>query len=72
MSERKSGFGPGFAKDVEAILSTFYGGHIYHSEVRKNLRRAGMELDETAPEMPDFAVIPTEDPYEPEEEPVDE
>lgn len=72
MSDRRSGFGPGFSKDVEAVLTALQLGVIYPSEARGNLRIAGMDLHNTA-EMPDFDPEIEEDPYEePEEEPEDE
>lgn len=70
MSSRRSGFGPGFSKDVEAILQTVEFGrqmgevYLYPHEVRKNLRIAGMDLDRKLQmtNMPD----PYEVGYEPE------
>lgn len=53
------GFGRGFSRDVEAILSVLQAGHvtgetfIYPHEVRENLRLAGMRLDGNI-ELPQF------------------
>ncbi len=55
---RRSGFGPGFAKDVEAILTAAQIAGLYQDEVRNNLRIAGMELRGESP-MPTF-----DEPYE--------
>ncbi len=41
-SETDRGFGPGFEKDVAAILATADRGLLYPREVRENLARAGM------------------------------
>lgn len=59
MSTRRSNFGAGFNKDVEAILQVVHTGaqlqtvYLYPHEVRENLRLAGMALDKKL-EMPDF------------------
>jgi len=60
-SQRRSGFGSGFAKDVEAILFSEQRGHLYRDEVRENLRIAGMVLGREA-EMPDFGFTEDFDP----------
>lgn len=71
MSQRRSGFGSGFSKDVEAVLTAFHTGLIYGDEARANLRIAGMELRENIDEpVIDFPGL--EDQYEPEEEPVEQ
>lgn len=41
-SDTDRGFGPGFEKDVAAILATADRGLLYPREVRENLARAGM------------------------------
>ena len=53
MEQRRSGFGQGFARDVEAILVSHERGHLYDHEVRANLRIAGMHLDQHI-ELPEF------------------
>jgi len=53
MSQRRSGFDPGFSKAVEAILVAEDRGHLYPHEVRANLRIAGMHLDGHI-EIPEF------------------
>lgn len=54
MSDRRtSGFGQGFSKEVDSILSASELGHLYPDEVRENLRIAGMVLQREA-EMPVF------------------
>ena len=58
-TERRSGFGPGFSKEVDAIVSAAELGHLYPDEVRENLRLAGMVLRRRA-EMPVF--VAEEDP----------
>lgn len=55
MSQKRSGFEPGFSKTVEAILIAADRGHLYPHEVRANLRLAGMHLDEHI-ELPEFEV----------------
>jgi hypothetical protein len=51
------GLGRGFSRDVEAILGVVTLGaqlqetYIYPHEVRENLRRAGMTLDNRLPEL---------------------
>lgn len=73
MSQRRSGFGSGFSKDVEAVLTSFHTGLIYADEARANLRIAGMELREQIDEpVIDFPGLEEEEQYEPEEEPVNE
>lgn len=42
MSDSERGFGPGFEKDVAAILATADRGLLYAREVRENLAKAGM------------------------------
>ncbi len=71
MSDREGGFPAYFAKSVEAVLTSFHSGLIYAHEARENLRRAGMDLDEGAAEMPDFAEMAQEQAM-PEEALIDE
>lgn len=72
MSQRRSGFGSGFSKDVEAIQNTFHMGLIYGDEARENLRIAGMVLrDQIDEPVIDFPGL-DEEYVEPEEEPADE
>ncbi len=52
-TERRSGFGPGFSKDVDSILTAAQLQHLYPDEVRTNLRIAGMVLRDVAL-MPDY------------------
>lgn len=52
MSDSERGFGPGFEKDVAAILATADRGLLYAREVRENLARAGMIIYDSV-EMPD-------------------
>lgn len=56
--ERRSGFGVGFSKEVEAILAAGQLGALYPHEIRANLRIAGMLIDKKV-ELPDFP-----DPYD--------
>lgn len=51
MSSDERGFGPGFEKDVAAILATADRGLMYPREVRENLAKAGMIIYEHV-EMP--------------------
>ena len=60
---RRSGFGAGFSKDVEAVIATSDRGLLYPDEVRANLRIAGMVMREES-QMPQFAP----EVYEPEDE----
>lgn len=53
MSENERGFGPGFEKDVAAILATADRGLLYAREVRENLARAGMIIYDSV-ELPDL------------------
>lgn len=72
MSQRRSGFDPGFSKAVEAILIAEDRGHLYPHEVRANLRLAGMHLDGHI-EIPDFEFPKLEDePAEPDTDPTDD
>lgn len=64
-TERRSGFGPGFSKEVDSILGAAQLGHLYPDEVRENLRIAGMVLQREA-EMPEFVYA------DPDSEPADE
>lgn len=41
-NENDRGFGPGFEKDVAAILAAAERGILYMREVRENLAKAGM------------------------------
>ena len=41
-TENDRGFGPGFEKDVAAILAAAERGILYMREVRENLAKAGM------------------------------
>jgi hypothetical protein len=50
-SEAERGFGPGFEKDVAAILATADRGLMYPREVRENLAKAGMIIYDQV-EMP--------------------
>jgi hypothetical protein len=76
MSARHSGFGVGFSKEVDSILATVQLGaqmgevYLYPHEVRKNLRLAGMVLDQKLEmtNMPD----PYEAGYTPEFDEADE
>jgi hypothetical protein len=52
VSDTERGFGPGFEKDVAAILATADRGLLYAREVRENLARAGMIIYDSV-EMPD-------------------
>lgn len=59
MSENMDrGFGPGFEKDVAAILAAAERGILYMREVRENLAKAGMiiydhvDLPEVDPPVP--------------------
>ncbi|NCX05800.1 MAG: hypothetical protein EBW68_08495 [Actinobacteria bacterium] len=45
-SDVERGFGPGFEKDVAAILATADRGLMYPREVRENLAKAGMIIYE--------------------------
>ncbi len=53
MSESERGFGPGFEKDVAAILATADRGLLYAREVRENLAKAGMLIYDSV-EMPEY------------------
>lgn len=53
-NDRRSGFGAGFSKDVEAVLGAADRALLYPDETRANLRIAGMVLREESP-MPDFS-----------------
>lgn len=57
MSENERGFGPGFEKDVAAILATADRGLLYAREVRENLARAGMIIYDSV-EMPELEPPP--------------
>jgi hypothetical protein len=61
MSQRQSGFGVGFSKEVDSILAAGQLGHLYPDEVRENLRIAGMVLGRTA-EMGEFVAYEPDDP----------
>jgi hypothetical protein len=50
-SDAERGFGPGFEKDVAAILATADRGLMYPREVRENLAKAGMIIYDQV-EMP--------------------
>lgn len=50
-TETERGFGPGFEKDVAAILATADRGLMYPREVRENLAKAGMIIYDQV-EMP--------------------
>lgn|GEM_PF-4659856 len=45
-SGTERGFGPGFEKDVKAILDVAERGILYMREVRENLAKAGMIISE--------------------------
>lgn len=60
MSENERGFGPGFEKDVAAILATADRGLLYAREVRENLARAGMIIYDSV-EMPELEPPPYND-----------
>lgn len=47
-TERRSGFGQGFSKEVDSIMTAAQLGHLYLDEVRANLRVAGMVLRDEA------------------------
>lgn len=51
-SDVERGFGPGFEKDVAAILATADRGLMYPREVRENLAKAGMIIYDQV-EMPE-------------------
>jgi hypothetical protein len=53
VSEQERGFGPGFEKDVAAILATADRGLLYAREVRENLAKAGMLIYDEI-EMPEY------------------
>jgi len=53
VSESERGFGPGFEKDVAAILATADRGLLYAREVRENLAKAGMLIYDSV-EMPEY------------------
>ena len=73
MSTRRSGFGSGFSKDVEAVLTAFHTGLIYADEARENLRVAGMELRTSIDEpVIDFPGLEEQEQYDPEEEVTDD
>jgi hypothetical protein len=57
VSENERGFGPGFEKDVAAILATADRGLLYAREVRENLARAGMIIYDSV-EMPELEPPP--------------
>ena len=46
---RRSGFGSGFSKDVEAVLGAADRALLYPDETRANLRIAGMVLRDESP-----------------------
>lgn len=62
MSNEERGFGPGFEKDVAAILATADRGLMYPREVRENLAKAGMIIYDHV-EMPSVEPppVPTDD-----------
>lgn len=60
MSEQERGFGPGFEKDVAAILATADRGLLYAREVRENLAKAGMLIYDSV-EMPEIELPETEE-----------
>ncbi|MEK9738109.1 MAG: hypothetical protein VW438_00090 [Euryarchaeota archaeon] len=60
MSEQERGFGPGFEKDVAAILATADRGLLYAREVRENLAKAGMLIYDSV-EMPEIELPQSED-----------
>ena len=60
MSEQERGFGPGFEKDVAAILATADRGLLYAREVRENLAKAGMLIYDSV-EMPEIELPQPED-----------
>jgi hypothetical protein len=74
MSTKRSGFGPGFSKDVEAVIISFDRGFIMGDEVRTNLRIAGMVLRDDQSLMEDFRLEEPEliEEFDPEEEVIDE
>jgi len=82
VSEQERGFGPGFEKDVAAILATADRGLLYAREVRENLAKAGMliydevempEYDPPSPEVVDpIQLIGAEQPADDIEEDVNE
>lgn len=55
--QRRSGFGPGFSRDMEAILAARQLGLIYDDEARENMRIAGLVLERVA-QMPEFTYDP--------------
>lgn len=61
-SQRHSGFGIGFSKEVDSILAASQLGHLYPDEVRENLRIAGMVLQRAAV-MPEFTYEEPADDY---------
>lgn len=61
MSESERGFGPGFEKDVAAILATADRGLLYAREVRENLAKAGMIIYDQV-DMPEIEPpVPSQD-----------
>jgi hypothetical protein len=60
VSEQERGFGPGFEKDVAAILATADRGLLYAREVRENLAKAGMLIYDSV-EMPEIELPQSED-----------
>lgn len=56
--EEPEGFGPGFSRNVEAVLKVLASGGFYNQgEYRDALRMAGLPLGpDVLPEMPEFTI----------------
>jgi hypothetical protein len=64
-SDSDRGFGPGFEKDVAAILAAAERGILYMREVRENLAKAGMIIY-------DHVDLPDVEPPKPSAEEIDD
>lgn len=56
--EPQVGFHRGFSKEVEAITRVFDRGGMLPTEMRANLRKAGMELGSDEVELPEINLPP--------------
>lgn len=65
--EEPEGFGPGFSRNVEAVLKIGQVGGFYsHTEFRDSLRMCGLPLGpDVLPEMPEFDIPPPPEGEEP-------
>lgn len=66
-TETPEGFGPGFSRNVEAVLKVLGSGGFYNQgEFRDALRLTGLPLGpDVLPEMPEFSIpAPPEDEYD--------